>query len=476
MRHHPSTVNRLALLLLLACATLLSGCKTAFETENTRLCRMLLPLLHGSGAMIDIAAMGAIEAPGGSNLSGIRIDYLAKAPDQRHTAHYALCYFDPQGFAERGSVLRTLVTDRGEVSDAALVYIGRYLSDPDAVAEIPGPGTAEIASLPRIPDGLANFLQHALASLPMTGVYALLATSYALIYGLIGRINLAFGAFAAIGGVGGSLVLVAMQGLGGWDASLSPVLSVAAALLLAIVLSASWGEAKAVFVLGPIERRELHRLISGDRGAASHNGQPILIATAGLLIALPEMLAIVQPMRWLRPVLNAPDIIARSSSIFVTVTPIALIVFAASMVLALGVLALMRWSAFGRAWRACADDPLTASLFGVSPLRILGRTVMLASALAGFAGFVFCLHYGNFGYGDGRVLGLKALVAAIAGGIGSLPGAILGGVLLGVAEAFWSANLPIESRDIAIFMALVALLVIRPGGLFGFGDLAPRRV
>ena len=469
-------MNRLALLLTLCCVTLLGSCTTAYDTENARLCRTLLPLLHGQGAVIDIAATGAIDPPDGSSLSGIRIDYLAQLPGGRHSGHYLLCYFDPKGFVERSAVLRAVVTDRGHISDGALVYMSRYLGDPDAVAETPGPGTAELAKLPQLPDGLANFLQHALASLPMTGVYALLATSYALLYGLIGRINLSFGAFAAIGGVGGSLALIVLQNFVLSDFTISSLASIAVALCLAVILAASWGEAKAVYVLAPIERRELERIRSGERSASAHSGQPILIASAGLLIALPEFLAIAQPQRWLTPVLNAPEIIARSNSIYVTVTPIALIVFGASVILALGVLALMRYSAFGRAWRACADDPLTASLFGVSPLRVLGRTIMLACALAGFAGFIFAIHYGNIGYGDGRLLGLKALVAAIAGGIGSLPGAILGGVMLGLAEALWSATLPIESRDIAIFMALVALLVIRPGGLFGFGDLAPRRV
>jgi branched-subunit amino acid ABC-type transport system permease component len=139
-------------------------------------------------------------------------------------------------------------------------------------------------------------------------------------------------------------------------------------------------------------------------------------------------------------------------------------------------LAVMRRTAFGRNWRAIADDPLAASLFGVDGRRVFAATFALAAALAGVAGFVMTAYYGGVGYGAGLVLGLKALVAAVLGGIGSVGGALLGGLAIGLAEALWSATMPIESRDIAVFVLLSVVLALRPGGLRGFGDLLPRRV
>ena len=112
----------------------------------------------------------------------------------------------------------------------------------------------------------------------------------------------------------------------------------------------------------------------------------------------------------------------------------------------------MRWSRFGRAWRACADDAGAAALFGVDRGRVLLATFALASVLAGLAGYVMTVYYGTVGYAGGIVLGLKALLAAVAGGIGSVPGAFLGGILLGCSEALWSALFPIEFRDLAVFM------------------------
>jgi branched-chain amino acid transport system permease protein len=162
--------------------------------------------------------------------------------------------------------------------------------------------------------------------------------------------------------------------------------------------------------------------------------------------------------------------VARAGDFVVAVTPMALGSAALCLLAAIGVIGLMRLTRFGRAWRACADDPGAAQLMGVDRAAVLTRTFALAAALAGLAGTVITLHYGTLGYTGGIVLGIKALVAAVAGGIGSVPGAFLGGVLLGAAEALWSALLPIEHRELAIFALLIGLLILRPLGLFGFAE------
>jgi branched-subunit amino acid ABC-type transport system permease component len=109
---------------------------------------------------------------------------------------------------------------------------------------------------------------------------------------------------------------------------------------------------------------------------------------------------------------------------------------------------------------------LAAALFGVDRNSVLLETFALASLLAGLAGYVVTVYYGTFGYAGGIVLGLKALLAAVAGGIGSVPGAFLGGILLGFSESLWSALFPIEFRDLAVFCRSW-LLVPVPNGLFG---------
>ena len=99
--------------------------------------------------------------------------------------------------------------------------------------------------------------------------------------------------------------------------------------------------------------------------------------------------------------------------------------------------------------------------------RLLMQTLALAGAMAGLSGMLIVAQYGGLGFAGGFQYGLKALIAAIIGGIGSVPGALLGGFAVGLFETLWSAYLPIEARDMALYAALVVFLIFRPGGLLG---------
>jgi branched-chain amino acid transport system permease protein len=153
-----------------------------------------------------------------------------------------------------------------------------------------------------------------------------------------------------------------------------------------------------------------------------------------------------------------------------------MIVAVAALAAAGGVLWLLARSRFGRAWRAFADDPGAAALMGVDASRLLAATFVLAGALAGLAGWIVAAYYGSISHSMGTMLGLKALVAAVVGGIGSVPGAFLGGVLVALLEAAWSAYFDIAARDIVVFSLLVVVFVLRPGGLLGFAGPKPRDV
>ncbi len=142
----------------------------------------------------------------------------------------------------------------------------------------------------------------------------------------------------------------------------------------------------------------------------------------------------------------------------------------------LGLVQLIRRTAYGRAWRAVSEDERTAALFGVDPRAVRDIAVIIACALCGMAGVIVTVIYGGMGFAGGFTLGLKALVAAILGGIGSVPGAALGGLFIAGFEAIWSATLPIEQRDLAVYLLLAIVLIWRPGGFFGDGELTPRQV
>jgi branched-subunit amino acid ABC-type transport system permease component len=167
------------------------------------------------------------------------------------------------------------------------------------------------------------------------------------------------------------------------------------------------------------------------------------------------------------PLLSQPFGVARAADYLVTMTPMGLVV---PLVAALAIAATLlgqRRSRFGRHWRAFADDPVAAALLGIDPARILTLTMVFAAALAGLGGLLTTFYYGGVGLGGGLAVGLKALIAAVIGGIGSVRGAVLGALVLGVAETAWVVAFPIEYRDPLAFVLLALLLAVRPQGLFG---------
>jgi branched-chain amino acid transport system permease protein len=121
----------------------------------------------------------------------------------------------------------------------------------------------------------------------------------------------------------------------------------------------------------------------------------------------------------------------------------------------------------GRHMRACEQDLRMAALIGVDTDRTISLTFVIGAALASVAGIMYLLYYGVIDFYIGFVAGVKAFTAAVLGGIGSLPGAMLGGLLIGLIETFWSAYFPVEYKDVAAFSVLVLVLIFLPSGILG---------
>lgn len=441
--------------LALAAVLLLASC-VPLDTEQVRVCRLVLPALHGDGTVIRETRVSAVSG------RGVRIDYEAADADTRagNQKHWAACGFGGSALTLARLTLVALDTDQGALNEARLLYLNRFWLSAFGVAAAQGETTPP-ASVPEVPRAFAYAAQQFVNALALCAIYALLATAYALIYGLIGRLNLAFGqlavtgAYGAIGGVSAAIALGFEDPLGG----------LALALALAAALAAAWSLVVGKFVVAPLHAR--HRL-----------GQPILVATIAVAIALEEFLRLTQGAqdRWLPPLFNAPIALLRAEGFVVTVTPMQMAVALIALAAAGAVLVLLARSRFGREWRAFADDPGAAALFGVARERLIAWTFALAGMMAGLAGWIVAVYYGNVSFAMGTTLGLKALVAAVIGGIGSVPGAFLGGILVGLIEAGWSAYFDIAFRDVVVFSLMIAMFVLRPGGLLGFAGPSPRQV
>ncbi len=422
-------------------AVTLAACARQVETDQARLCRMALPALLPPGATIDVVSQH--EFADGRGLSvAFRL-----ALDGGESNHVADCRFREPGRPLRSDELTAIAIDGRALSDTNLYFLDRFwLPTPEARAADPAP-LGDLAGVPRLPLGVAYAFQQALNGLPLAAIYALLAAAYSLVYGLVGRINLAFGDLAAVGGYAAALGAMLAAGQ-------APATILATALTLGAASAALWGVATSRWVFSPLS------------GAT---GQQALVATVGLALFLGELLRLSQGNRqtWVSPMFNAPFALARAHGFIVTTAPDTLLAGGFALTAGLTLLAAMRFTRFGRRWRAYADDPLAAQLFGVSPRAILAQTFALASAFAGLSGFVMTMYYGSVGYGAATSLGLKALIAAILGGVGSIPGAFLGGLIVGGFEAGWQTYFSADYRDVAVFSLLAIVLVFRPRGILG---------
>jgi branched-chain amino acid transport system permease protein len=425
------------------------------ETDQARLCRMALPVLTPQEARIAILAQKP-DADG----RGLSVSFTAQKPGEEPQNHLAACRFRYPGRPRESRDLTSLTLDGQALSESRLFLLVRYwLATPEGRAADPAP-IGDLSALPVAPHAIAYGLQMAVDGLPLASIYALLAAAYSLIYALIGRINFAFGEIAAVGGYAAAMAALAMLG---WPPA--PLLT--AAFVLAAVVASAWGFAAARVVFIPLRQAR---------------GQQLLVATVGLALFLRELLRLAQGDRssWMSPQLNQPFALARSGDFVAVTTPMAFVVSAVTLAAGLSLVAIFRYSRLGRELRAYADDPLAAEMMGISPAAVTARAFALSGALAGLAGATMTAAFGGVGYGLSATLTLKGLTAAIIGGIGSLPGAFLGGLIVGAAETGWSALFPIDYRDMAVYALLTIFIALRPSGLLGNSEavthnLFPRR-
>jgi len=303
-------------------------------------------------------------------------------------------------------------------------------------------------SLADWPKGPLYLFQQILNAVKVSTFYALLAVAYVLVYGTAGRINLAFGATAmwsAYLTVGGISIVVAASTL-----TIGPTLVLA--VVLAVAGTCALGFAAQHIVVRPLR---------------THASLAILVATLGLSIVLEEVMRIASHSRdiWLLPILNRPILLVGAKDFPVQITQMQVVIVVGAALLASGLLLLIHRHSFGRAWRACAQDLHMAALCGVNVDRILVLTFLLSSAYAAASGAIIALYYGGVTFHMGIVLGLKALLAAVIGGLHSVGGALLGALALGFLESLWSAYFDLEDRDVVVFAVLASLMIWRPNGL-----------
>ncbi|MFM9968087.1 MAG: branched-chain amino acid ABC transporter permease [Burkholderiales bacterium] len=304
------------------------------------------------------------------------------------------------------------------------------------------------------------FIQQLINGITLGAVYAVVALGYTMVYGIIQLINFAHGELVMIGAMVAFTLIGVLAPLG------LPVLVVALmATLCAMLVCAALGFA--------MERLAYRPLRGAPRLAP-------LISAIGVSIILQHLALLV----WSRNPLSFPQIIKAESYAIggASITNIQIGILLISIAMMVGLAWLVYRTRMGTAMRATAQNPNMAALLGVDANRVIAMTFILGAALAAVAGVMVGSYYGIAQYTMGSALGLKAFCAAVLGGIGNIPGAMLGGVLLGVVEAlgagyigdFTNNVFGSNYQDVFAFIVLILVLVFRPSGILGerVGDRA----
>lgn len=299
-------------------------------------------------------------------------------------------------------------------------------------------------------DQILYFIQQLLNGLTLGSTYALIAIGYTMVYGIIGMINFAHGEVYMIGSYVSFIVIAGLMMLGidiGW-------ILIAAAFIAAIVVSSTYGWSIERVAYRPV--RHSKRLIA-------------LISAIGMSIFLQNMVSLSQGSRDLAlpSLITGQWVLGESDGFEATITKMQVTIWVVTFLSMLALTLFIRYSRMGRACRACAEDLKMASLLGINTDRVISLTFVIGATMAAIAGVLLGQFYGVINPYIGFMAGMKAFTAAVLGGIGSIPGAMLGGLILGVAEAMTSAYLSTEYKDVVSFGLLIGVLLIMPTGILG---------
>lgn len=292
-----------------------------------------------------------------------------------------------------------------------------------------------------------EFLQQLINGLAVGGIYALVALGYTMVYGVLKLINFAHGDLFTIGAYLGLTLLVS----GGLSGSLAPALAVGLVVLIVFGLVALFGVALERVAYRPLRKANRLAAVVSALGASIVFQNAVMLIYGARVYVYPENLI--------------PSLVFNVFGLNVPVMRV--IVIVSSLVLMLALYAFINRTRMGTAIRAVAIDQGAARLMGINVDRVISLVFLIGAGLGGVAGVMVGVYYGQIDFMMGWTYGLKAFTAAILGGIGNIPGAMIGGLLLGVIEALGASYLAMAWKDAIAFLVLILILIIRPTGLLG---------
>ena len=299
------------------------------------------------------------------------------------------------------------------------------------------------------------FLQQLINGITLGSIYGLIAIGYTMVFGIIGMVNFAHGDVFMVSVF---IALIAFLILTAWLG----VSSIALVLLIVLVVAMLF-----TALVNWVIERIAYRPLRGSFRLAP------LISAIGMSIFLSNFVQVSQGPRnkSIPPIVQGDFALLTQNGFTVTLSYKQLIIWGITAVLLACFWYLVAKTRLGRAQRACEQDQKMAALVGVNVDQTISMTFVIAAALAAIGGTMYLMNYGVVNFADGFVPGVKAFTAAVLGGIGSLPGAVVGGLLIGLIETMWSGYVSIDYKDVAAFSVLAITLIFLPQGLFGRPDV-----
>jgi len=293
------------------------------------------------------------------------------------------------------------------------------------------------------------FLELFLSGLTRGSIYALIALGYTMVYGIVQLINFAHGEIYMIGAFT-ALIVATLLSMLGWP----PLAILLVASLAAVLYSSCYGWTLEKIAYKPLRKApRLSALISAI-GMSLFLQNYVLLAQTSDFLPFPSL---IPDLEWWEPwahIITTPEI----AIIGVTTTVMIVHTF------------LIKYTRIGKAMRAAAQDKDMAMLVGIDVNRVISFTFIVGSATAAIGGVLIASHVGQINFYIGFIAGIKAFVAAVLGGIGSIPGAVLGSLVLGWTESFFTGYISSDYEDVFAFVFLVLILIFKPSGIMGRSD------
>ena len=286
-----------------------------------------------------------------------------------------------------------------------------------------------------------SFISYLINGISLGSIYAIIALGYTMVYGIAKMLNFAHGDVIMVGAF---VILTAIT-----KAGFSPLLSIILGVIVCTVLGV---------VIEMVAYRPLRKASSNLAVLITAIGVSYLLQNVALLIFGADAKSFVT-------VINVPTISLFDGKL--TIKGITIVTILACIIIMLGLTFFVNKTKPGRAMQAVSEDRDAAQLMGINVNATISLTFAIGSGLAAIAGLLLCSAYPTLTPYTGAMPGIKAFVAAVFGGIGSIPGAMVGGILLGVIEIFGRAYISSQVADAIVFAVLIVVLLVKPAGLFG---------